>query len=74
MKSVFTVLMIAFLATSCNSDKTKSSGTSAEYNFDTTLVKAGGKFYQCEMHPEIISAKPGSCPKCSMDLVERLKK
>ncbi|MDP9041356.1 MAG: hypothetical protein M3N30_05195 [Bacteroidota bacterium] len=23
------------------------------------------------MHPEVISDKPGKCPKCGMDLVEK---
>lgn len=27
--------------------------------------------YTCSMHPEIISDKPGKCPKCSMDLIEK---
>jgi len=26
--------------------------------------------YSCPMHPEIISDKPGKCPKCGMDLIE----
>lgn len=26
--------------------------------------------YTCPMHPEIISDKPGKCPKCGMDLIE----
>ncbi len=25
--------------------------------------------YTCPMHPEVRSDKPGSCPKCGMDLV-----
>ncbi|MEP7171638.1 MAG: heavy metal-binding domain-containing protein [Bacteroidota bacterium] len=24
--------------------------------------------YQCPMHPEVTSDKPGKCPKCGMDL------
>ena len=26
--------------------------------------------YTCSMHPEIISNKPGKCPKCGMDLTK----
>lgn len=25
--------------------------------------------YTCPMHPEVISDKPGKCPKCGMGLV-----
>jgi hypothetical protein len=25
--------------------------------------------YTCPMHPEVVSDKPGRCPKCGMDLV-----
>jgi len=27
--------------------------------------------YTCQMHPEIITDKPGSCPKCGMTLVKK---
>jgi len=27
--------------------------------------------YTCPMHPEVISDKPGQCPKCGMDLVKK---
>lgn len=27
--------------------------------------------YTCPMHPEVISGKPGKCPKCGMDLVQK---
>jgi hypothetical protein len=27
------------------------------------------KTYTCPMHPEVISDKPGECPKCGMDLI-----
>ncbi len=29
------------------------------------------KSYTCPMHPEVISDKPGKCPKCGMDLIEK---
>ncbi len=27
--------------------------------------------YTCTMHPEVVSDKPGNCPKCGMKLVVR---
>jgi membrane fusion protein, copper/silver efflux system len=33
---------------------------------DKSILK---RIYTCPMHPEIISDKPGSCPKCGMNLV-----
>ena len=36
----------------------------------TEKTKPKGKYY-CTMHPEVTSDKPGTCPKCGMDLVER---
>ena len=30
-----------------------------------------GVIYTCPMHPEIISDKPGKCPKCKMNLVKK---
>ena len=27
------------------------------------------KEYSCPMHPEIVEDKPGSCPRCGMNLV-----
>lgn len=29
------------------------------------------KTYTCSMHPEVISDKPGKCPKCGMELTEK---
>jgi hypothetical protein len=30
---------------------------------------AAKQLYTCVMHPEVISDRPGKCPKCDMDLV-----
>ncbi len=33
--------------------------------------KKQGTQYTCTMHPEIISDRPGKCPKCGMELVPK---
>ena len=38
---------------------------------DTTLTRDSTKIkYTCPMHPEIISDKPGTCPRCGMELIK----
>jgi hypothetical protein len=38
----------------------------------TKKVKPAPKVqYTCTMHPEVLSDKPGKCPKCGMTLVEK---
>ena len=54
--------------------KKKMVMTKQIFNLDTTKVKKGEKFYQCEMDHTIISNKPGSCTKCGMFLTEIKKK
>ena len=39
--------------------------------FDKDAAEPGMTIYTCPMHPEVISGKPGSCPKCGMTLVPR---
>ncbi|WP_298298536.1 heavy metal-binding domain-containing protein [Hydrotalea sp.] len=36
---------------------------------DSTEKKNVHIKYTCSMHPEIVSDKPGKCPKCGMDLI-----
>lgn len=30
-----------------------------------------GTIYTCPMHPEVKPDKPGNCPKCGMNLIEK---
>ena len=57
-----------------DSTKTKAFITKQVFNLDTTKLKSGDKFYQCEMHAKVLSNKAGSCPKCGMFLTEIKKK
>jgi hypothetical protein len=39
---------------------------------DTTKKAKPAKVqYTCTMHPEVLSDKPGKCPKCGMALVKK---
>ena len=35
---------------------------------DTTMLSKGAMYYQCSMHHEVVTDKPGDCPKCGMKL------
>jgi multidrug efflux pump subunit AcrA (membrane-fusion protein) len=48
---------VAFGVAACRKDRSETS-------------RAGARKYQCAMHPQIVSDKPGKCPICKMDLVE----
>lgn len=47
---------------------TPGANTSQTFNLDTTKLKSGDAFYQCEMDLDVLSDKPGNCPKCNMEL------
>ena len=44
----------------------KAKDTMPKGKMDTTKI-----VYTCPMHPEVISDKPGKCPKCGMTLVAK---
>lgn len=61
------------ITSACNSSKNESK-TEQTFSLDTTKLAKGDAFYQCEMHPEVLSDKPGNWPKCGMELTKMEKK
>lgn len=61
--SAFTAFVVFMASCGNNSSGTKNH---AEMQSDSSSV-----YYTCTMHPEIHSDKPGNCPKCGMELVEK---
>lgn len=67
MKSLIltAIVAITLFISACNSNSTSDKST------DSTSVHTAGTTYTCSMHPEVVSDKPGKCPKCKMDLVAK---
>ncbi|HEY0669466.1 MAG TPA: heavy metal-binding domain-containing protein [Sphingobacteriaceae bacterium] len=60
-------LTLSLFISACNSNTATNKST------DTNAVKQANIAYTCPMHPEVLSDKPGKCPKCKMDLVQKDK-
>lgn len=61
--------LIAVLFVSGCKPKTDSPATMASMQKTTGPESSAGKqLYQCSMHPNVVSDKPGKCPICGMDL------
>jgi hypothetical protein len=61
------VLAAAVLLTACEKKAAVKAG--GVVSNETLNTKPATLVYTCPMHPEVISDKPGKCPKCGMDLV-----
>ncbi len=61
-----------FIAIAVTAGATFSYGqTSKEKMPDSKSDTAAKYIYTCTMHPEVITDKPGKCPKCGMTLVKK---
>ena len=57
--SAFTFIVLAFVSGSGCAKPVEEQSSSQP------------KQYTCTMHPEVVQDKPGKCPKCGMELVEK---
>lgn len=61
--------------TATNTDQGTGTGNQDNTNFalDTTTLSTGETYFQCPMHPEVVSRTASDCPKCGMALASRTK-
>lgn len=64
--TVALLAVAAFNVTGCKQSSTPSTSSEQTTNAASQTVQ-----YTCPMHPEVVQDKPGKCPKCGMDLVEK---
>ena len=66
----FAVLSTGFSQTSKQSVATSKVNT-VQTNKQQKKTVSEKVVYTCPMHPEVLTDKPGKCPKCGMDMVEK---
>lgn len=67
---LFALLTSSFVA--CNNSDTKNKNSTTQT--DTSgmrQVMGTDEMYTCTIHNEVMSDKPGKCPKCEMTLVKQ---
>jgi len=60
-RALVLILPVFFLFPAC---KKKAPSVSPTETGTTQQIK-----YTCEMDPDVVTDKPGKCPKCGMDLI-----
>jgi hypothetical protein len=70
--TAFIVLSFSAMSQEMKSHKHNMDSTKVEKTMSQKQHKDAAEIvkYTCPMHPEIITNKPGKCPKCGMTLVK----
>ena len=72
MMTVLTAVALAAVATGVSGCTEKDSSQGQSGNQGTNQAAQPHTVqYTCPMHPDVVTDKPGKCPKCGMDLVEK---
>jgi Cu(I)/Ag(I) efflux system membrane fusion protein len=69
---VIPVALLTLVFVACNNSDTKNNNSTTQT--DTSgmrQVMVTDEMYTCTMHNEVMSDKPGKCPKCGMALVKQ---
>ena len=67
--SLVAVLLVALSGCRQKGDDTMKMKSGDSMDMTQPTTQASATTYTCTMHPEVVSDKPGKCPKCGMELV-----
>ncbi|MEO5782001.1 MAG: heavy metal-binding domain-containing protein [Ginsengibacter sp.] len=73
--NILIIMLISLLVTgffACNNSETQTDNSTTQTDtLGMRKVMGTDEMYTCTMHNEVMSEKPGKCPKCEMNLVKQ---